>query len=90
MPLTGKLLCRPAQPSRPSQQDCSLHEVFRSALEAQLVALWEPLLALAPIGIHDDFFALGGHSLLGAALLAQVRHICQADLPLRWRSAAVA
>jgi amino acid adenylation domain-containing protein len=55
----------------------------RSALESQLVTLWETLLGTVPIGIHDDFFALGGHSLLGARMIAQVHDTFGADLPLR-------
>jgi thioesterase domain-containing protein len=55
----------------------------RSALESQLVALWETLLGTVPIGIHDDFFALGGHSLLGAGMIAKVHDTLGADLPLR-------
>jgi acyl-coenzyme A synthetase/AMP-(fatty) acid ligase/ubiquinone/menaquinone biosynthesis C-methylase UbiE/lauroyl/myristoyl acyltransferase len=35
----------------------------RNPTEAQLVTLWEELFDLRPIGVHDDFFALGGHSL---------------------------
>src|SRR5262249_14667833 len=50
--------------------------------EAKLVALWEQLLTVHPIGIHDDFFDLGGYSLVGAQLLVQVKQEFQVDLPI--------
>ncbi len=44
----------------------------RSALELTLRRIWEPLLKIAPIGIHDDFFKLGGDSISAMSLLALV------------------
>ena len=41
----------------------------RSATEARLVQLWEEVLGVSPIGVKDDFFALGGHSLRAVRLL---------------------
>jgi thioesterase domain-containing protein len=40
--------------------------------EARLKAIWERLLKVKAIGLHDDFFALGGRSLLAARMLTQV------------------
>jgi aryl carrier-like protein len=36
----------------------------RSELEERLAALWEEVLDVRPVGVHDNFFDLGGHSLL--------------------------
>ncbi|HWA24155.1 MAG TPA: amino acid adenylation domain-containing protein [Lacunisphaera sp.] len=44
----------------------------RDGVEQQLVRVWEDVLAVKPIGIHDRFFDLGGHSLLAVRMLAQV------------------
>jgi acyl transferase domain-containing protein/thioesterase domain-containing protein len=44
----------------------------RTAVEKDLVAVWERALGTAPIGIHDDFFELGGNSLLGIQLYSQL------------------
>jgi acyl-CoA synthetase (AMP-forming)/AMP-acid ligase II/thioesterase domain-containing protein len=44
----------------------------RTAVEERLVDLYEEVLGLRPVGVHDDFFALGGDSMLGAELLARV------------------
>ncbi len=44
-----------------------------TATEQALLDMWSELLGAQQIGIHDDFFALGGHSLLVAELVARVR-----------------
>ncbi len=45
----------------------------RNELERQIVTIWEELLGLTPVGVLDNFFALGGHSLLGMGMMARVR-----------------
>jgi hypothetical protein len=52
-------------------------------LELQVVAVWQKLLGIGEIGIHDSFFELGGNSLLGTQLASQLRSIFQVELPLR-------
>ena len=47
----------------------------RNALEYQLVLVWEELLNTKPIGINDNFFHLGGHSLLLATLNQRIAAI---------------
>ena len=46
------------------------------ALERRLAAIWAEMLNLAEIGITDDFFALGGDSLLAVHMLLRVEHEC--------------
>ncbi|KMO93435.1 non-ribosomal peptide synthetase [Streptomyces roseus] len=41
--------------------------------ERALCAIWEKVLGVSHIGVHDSFFDLGGHSLLATQLLAEVR-----------------
>ncbi len=60
----------------------------RSQAEEVLACLWCEVLELPEIGIHDDFFERGGHSLLAARLLARVRLVFGIDLPLRTLFAA--
>jgi hypothetical protein len=52
-------------------------------IEGFIVATWQELLGIEPIGIHDDFFTLGGHSLLGTQVLARVRERFKISLSLR-------
>jgi thioesterase domain-containing protein len=54
----------------------------RTLLENQLVAIWEELLDFRPIGITDDFFDCGGHSLLAVRLLHEIERHCGRSLPL--------
>ncbi len=53
----------------------------RNALELTLTQIWEPLLKVSPIGIHDDFFKLGGDSISAMALLALVAQETGYPLP---------
>ena len=41
----------------------------------QLIDLWQELLGAPRVGIHDDFFALGGNSLLAMRMLARVEEL---------------
>jgi len=44
----------------------------RDEIENRLVQIWEYLLEVSPIGVHNDFFRIGGHSLLAARMIVQV------------------
>jgi amino acid adenylation domain-containing protein len=44
----------------------------RNASERMLVTLWQELLGIETIGIHDNFFDLGGHSLLVVEMHARL------------------
>jgi amino acid adenylation domain-containing protein len=50
--------------------------------QKQLVEIWEELLEVRPIGITDDFFELGGDSLLAARLVERIEQVCGKQLPL--------
>ena len=52
-------------------------------LHKQIAATWQQLLGIEPIGIYDDFFDLGGNSLMGTQLISQLRDAFQVELPLR-------
>jgi amino acid adenylation domain-containing protein len=54
----------------------------RTDLESRLVAIWEKMLDVGPIGIRDNFFDLGGHSLLDVRLVAEVERRIGMTLPL--------
>ena len=55
----------------------------RTALEKDVSLLWAELLGRNSFSIHDDFFAVGGHSLLAIQLLARVREKFRVDVPVR-------
>lgn len=54
----------------------------RNELEEKLAAFWEELLGVKNIGIHDNFFDLGGHSLIAVRLFRMVKQAFQVDLPI--------
>jgi amino acid adenylation domain-containing protein/non-ribosomal peptide synthase protein (TIGR01720 family) len=54
----------------------------RNDIESALVELWQEVLGINPIGVSDNFFDLGGHSLKATRLLAKVRSIFRTQLPL--------
>jgi hypothetical protein len=53
----------------------------RTHLEGQLQAVWQDVLQVKPIGIHDNFFALGGESWQAMQLLLEVEKISKRHLP---------
>jgi amino acid adenylation domain-containing protein len=81
---TGKL-DRRALPE-PSKKRPELDNPFvmpESAIEKALAQIWCDALSLTEIGIQDNFFDLGGHSLTATRIIAQVLHAFQLDLPLK-------
>lgn len=55
--------------------------VPRTALERTIVDLWEEVLATPGIGVHDDFFQLGGHSLSATQVAGRLGDVLQLDVP---------
>ena len=55
----------------------------RDALEEEVAALWTEALGRNSLSIHDDFFSVGGHSLLAIQLIARIRQRFAVDLPVR-------
>ncbi len=55
----------------------------RTELEEMVDGIVSPILGLARVSIHDNFFLLGGHSLMGAQVIARVRDIFDVELSLR-------
>jgi natural product biosynthesis luciferase-like monooxygenase protein len=51
-------------------------------LDALLADLWRELLGIPPASGQENFFAVGGHSLLAVRLMSRVRERCAVDVPL--------
>ena len=51
--------------------------------ESQLAQIWSDVLRIDQVGAEDDFFDLGGHSILATRVVAQITERMGVDLPLR-------
>ncbi|HJX28511.1 MAG TPA: condensation domain-containing protein, partial [Thermoanaerobaculia bacterium] len=83
------LFATPLEPMQPevrpqrAPEPVRAWEAPRTAVERRLGELWSALLGAGPVGAHDDFFKLGGHSLLGTQLISQLRDVFGVEIPLR-------
>jgi acyl carrier protein len=55
----------------------------RTETERVLAEIWARVLGLTKVGIHDNFFEIGGHSLVATQIVSQVRDEFEMELPLR-------
>src|SRR4030095_5068266 len=55
----------------------------RTLVEYVLTDIWSEVLAIEHVGIYDNFFDLGGHSLLVTKVIAQIQRSLQVDPPVR-------
>ncbi|MCB2102390.1 MAG: amino acid adenylation domain-containing protein, partial [Rhodobacterales bacterium] len=53
----------------------------RDALETSLVRIWEDILDVRPVGIHDNFFDLGGHSLMALRIQTRIEKALAVTVP---------
>jgi thioesterase domain-containing protein/aryl carrier-like protein len=54
----------------------------RNELERELAELWAEILHVERVGVNDDFFSLGGDSILGAEVMARLRERTGRQPPL--------
>lgn len=55
----------------------------RTPLEKWLAQLWAEVLEIDRVGVHDDFYALGGDSLLATRIISRAQETFQAEVPLK-------
>ncbi len=81
---TGKV-DRRALPSfaEVAAQALPVYAAPRTAVEEILARIYAEVLGVERVGIHDDFFALGGNSILVTRLASRVRRAFRLELPLR-------
>lgn len=84
-PLTpnGKIDRLALPPAAEARKPCAASMAPRSQTEMALAAIWSELLGVRDIGIADDFFDLGGQSLVAMRMVARVRDAFGVDLQLR-------
>ncbi|HEX4966052.1 MAG TPA: amino acid adenylation domain-containing protein [Thermoanaerobaculia bacterium] len=64
-------------------RETALFVAPRNAVEERLAGLWGEILGVDRVGVHDNFFALGGHSLVATQLLSRLQDGFHLSLPLR-------
>jgi acyl carrier protein len=70
----------------PDQSRPDLDESFvmpRTPLEEEIARIWEQVLKIDRVGVYDNFFALGGHSLIATQVISRLSETLEVDLPLR-------
>jgi amino acid adenylation domain-containing protein len=65
-----------------SKQTKELFTAPRDEIEQQLATIWQKFLGHHSISVHDNFFALGGHSLLSVRLISEIEKTFNYRLPL--------
>ncbi len=85
MPLTanGKIDCSALPP--PEQKSCAMPEDFvaaSSSVERLIAAIWAEALGTTELSIHDNFFDLGGHSLLLIQIHSKLQKLFDKPLSL--------
>jgi FkbH-like protein len=80
--ISGQVLCE-QMAGRPRRARPISREAIppTSAVESALLQIWEKVLQLEGLGVEDDFFALGGTSLISVELFAQIER--RLDVKLR-------
>jgi len=69
-------------PGSTEQQEHNEYVAPRDETETVLCKLWGEILKIDRIGVDDDFFAIGGHSLLAAKLFSRLDEHFGRSLPL--------
>ena len=85
LPLTGNgKVDRRALPPPPDEDPAagSAGRAPATETERRVAAIWREVLGLAAVGVDDDFFRLGGHSVLAARIFGKIEKALGVRLPL--------
>ncbi|HEY0604426.1 MAG TPA: condensation domain-containing protein, partial [Herpetosiphonaceae bacterium] len=55
----------------------------RTAVEEALAEIWADVFNVERVGVYDNFFDLGGHSLIATQLIARLRNVLRVEVSLR-------
>ena len=86
MPLTpnGKVDRRALpKPDATQVESDSDFDAPRTPVEEALMEIWMRVMGHAQFGIHENFFEMGGHSLMATQVISRVRQLFKIELPLR-------
>jgi acyl carrier protein len=55
----------------------------RDEFEQAIAGVWQAVLGLTEVGLDDNFFQLGGHSLMATQVVMQLRQLQGVEVPLK-------
>ncbi|RXK84775.1 amino acid adenylation domain-containing protein [Chlorobaculum sp. 24CR] len=64
------------------QEETAILAAPGSSLEQELSAVFAKILGMTAVGVDDNFFSFGGHSLMATSLCSQIRNRWNVDIPL--------
>jgi thioesterase domain-containing protein len=70
------------QPQIAAPQTVETQVQAHDEIEERLLQLWQEMLGMDVISVEDDFFEIGGYSLLAIRMFGQVKQMFQKDLPV--------
>jgi amino acid adenylation domain-containing protein len=73
----------PPLASTPASNLPTVYVAPRTPIEEKLVSIWAEVLTIERVGVEDNFFMLGGHSLMATQLIGRIRNAFGYELPLR-------
>lgn len=71
------------EPGDVRESQATNYRAPETALQESIAAVWEDLLGIPRIGIDDNLFEIGGHSLLVTRIVSRLQDILQVKIPLR-------
>ncbi|HSF40381.1 MAG TPA: amino acid adenylation domain-containing protein [Thermoanaerobaculia bacterium] len=83
LPAPSGKVDRAAPPAPSNRGEGGAYVAPRSPVEQVLAGIWEEVLGLQRVGMEDDFFALGGHSLIAAQVTSRVLQAFSVELSMR-------
>lgn len=60
----------------------TVYEAPRNVAEEKIATIWKDVLRVERVGVNDNFFDLGGHSLLLVKVHSQLRQVFSRDIPI--------
>jgi acyl carrier protein len=73
---------RPPEPAHSRPTTAQAYVPPTDEVERRVASIWQELFGINRVGIHDNFFDLGGNSLLAIQLVSQLRKAFEVDLPM--------
>lgn len=73
----------PASPRYSRPNLASEYVAPETMIEQRLAMIWQESLGIEQVGIYDNFFEMGGHSLIATQMAAQLQNLFPIDIPLR-------